>query len=226
MCAELGPQGRADLQALAEMRVYSRNEMLCEQDLPLRNVLIVAEGIVKLFKIQADGQFQVIGFLGAGDHLGNLKRAEPMNMSAQAVTDVVACIIDQQEFTRFLRDHPDFAVGMLVGATDEIEALHDHIVLLGRKRARERLAAFLLMVGDRWQDGGGAKTVKLPMTRTDIANYLGLTPESLSRCFRVLKQDGVIEVPEPHSVTFRNLPALYHMAGFHELPSREISVGR
>ncbi len=226
MCAQLGPEGRAALQDLAEMRLFSKNEMLCEQDRPLRNVLIIAEGIVKLFKVQADGQVQVVGFLGAGDHLGNLKRTESMNMSAQAVNDVVACVIDQKAFHRFLQEHTDFALGMLVAATDEIEALHDHIVLLGRKRAHERLAAFLLMISDRWPQGNASTKVNLPMTRTDLANYLGLTPESLSRCVRRLKQEGIIEVPDPHSVTFRNLPALYHMAGFHEMPSREISVGR
>ena len=98
-------------------------------------------------------------------------------------------------------------------AVDELAAAQEQLLLLGRKSARERVATFLLRLSEKAERRGLPESpVRLPMTRTDIADYLGLTTETVSRSFTALKRDGVIEVPDSHQVVLRDIDALDDIA--------------
>ena len=216
----------ARLRAIGGTRLYRKGSVVFEQDAPVKTVTVIADGTVRLYHLLPDGRRQVIGFLGPGDLLGGLKRASGAHCTAEAVVDVIACAFSRRGFLDLLTVYPQLTYGLLFTATDEIEAQQDHVVLLGRKHLEERLAAFLILFSRRWKfDDEPVDEVKLPMTRADIADYLGLTVESVSRAFTRFRKQGLIEMPDTHRVVLRNLPALLSMAGFDEVPSHGASLG-
>ncbi len=225
-CSFLSGKALARLKIHAAMDLRLRNSFLCQQGETLDRIFIILTGVAKLYQILPDGRRQVTGFLGPGDLLGSLKHGQGVHCTAQAVTDVMACTFDREVFLAFLRDFPDIAVTLLIAATDEIEAQHDHAILLGCRNARERVATLLLLLNHRWQSNSHPMAeLHLPMTRRDIADHLGLTVGTVSRTFTALKSEGVIEMPQPDIVVLRNQPALLSIAGFEELPVRSMAIG-
>ncbi len=100
-------------------------------------------------------------------------------------------------------------------ALDELDAARDWMLLLGRKTAREKIATFIVMFAQRSRldEPGGAGNVHLPMTRDQIANYLGLTLETVSRQFNALKNDGILEFTDRRNFVVKDLPALHEESG-------------
>ena len=142
------------------------------------------------------------------------------------MTDVSVCGFERGRLQNLLIAYPKLCFGLLITATDEIEAQHDQITLLARKRAGERLAAFLLAVGQRWHSTfEGNTAIPLPIARADIADYLGLTVESVSRTFQQFRSLGYIELPKPTLVVLTNLAALYALSGYEELPAARVTMG-
>jgi len=225
-CAHLDAEGLERLGALTTSRLYAKGTVIFEQGMVLDHVMVIIEGLVRLYQLLPDGRRQVTGFLGTGDLMGGLKRSDGAHCTAQAITDVIACTVGRKAFLGLLETYPQLAFGLLFTATDEIEAQQDHIVLLGRKTLEERLAAFLLLYSERWQTHEHNGTaIHLPMTRADIADYLGLTVESISRTFTRFRKEGLIEMPSSSEILVRNLPALYAKAGFDEVPRRGAMLG-
>lgn len=225
-CSLLGGDALARLRGQVTVETVPRRRILCRQDEPFDKVYVVQRGVVKLYQVLSDGRRQVTGFLGPGDILGGLSQRRHWHCSAETVTDVLACAIGRADFSDFLRAFPDAALSLLIAATDEIEALHDHAILLGRRNAQEKLAALLLLLNHRWSaDSDSPDQVQLPMRRSDLADYLGLSLETVSRTFTALKRQRLIATPRSHAVSLRNRPALIHMAGFDELPVRHVAIG-
>ncbi len=226
LCSKVDDQGLKRLQAMSRTALFLKDSFLCRQDEEMDDVFVITDGMVKLYHLLPDGRRQITGFLGPGDLLGGLKRGAPIHCTAEAISDVTTCAFDRVSFLKSLRDWPELAFEMLIKATDEIEAQHDHIILLGRKRPQERLATFLLVLQHRFHAGNGDGTeVHIPMQRADIADYLGLTVETVSRTFTRFKTLGFIEMLDAHLVVLSNLAALYDLSGFTELPVRSVAIG-
>lgn len=226
LCSKLDRAGSARLRAISRTRLFLKNSYLSVQEEAMDEIFIVLTGMVQLFQDLEDGRRQVTGFLGPGDMLGGLKRELGIHCSAKAITDVTACGFRRTAFRELVHEFPDLAFHLLIIATDEIEAEHDHIVMLGRRRPQERLAAFLLVLQHRWRNGEEVSAeVAIPMTRAVIADYLGLTIETVSRILTRFKKQALIDLPDPHVAILRNVPALYDLAGFTEMPVRGTSIG-
>ncbi len=226
LCSKVDKAGLKRLQAMSRTSLFLRHAFLCRQDEELANVFVITDGMVKLYHLLPDGRRQITGFLGPGDLLGGLKRSAPVHCTAEAITDVTTCTFDRVAFLNALHDWPELAFELLISATDEIEAQQDHIILLGRKRPQERLAAFLLVLQHRFEvSNGGSTQVHIPMQRADIADYLGLTVETVSRTFTRFKTLGYIKMIDTHLVGLSNLAALSDLSGFDELPMRSIAIG-
>ncbi len=226
ICASVDRTGLAELRSISTQSRYLEGQTLFDQDQELGRVSIILEGMVKLYHLLPDGQRQITGFLGPGDILGGIKRHATSHCGAQAVTDVKICGFDRKRFLRLLHEQPDLCMNLLIAATDEIEAQHNHATLLGRRRTDERLAAFLLLLSNRWpHDSFVDEAVVLPMSRSDIADHLGQTIESVSRGMKKLKNLGYIQLPKPSLVILKNIPALCQLAGFEDLPPRNITLG-
>jgi len=117
------------------------------------------------------------------------------SVSADAIGAVAICRFSRASFARFVADKPHLLCRINELAVRELSQAQDHMVLLGRRSAEEKVATFLIGWRDRLtRHSDLAKTVPLPMSRQDIADYLGLTIETVSRTFTKLERDGVIEI--------------------------------
>lgn len=154
----------------------------------------VLEGVMRLYKLLPDGRRQIVGFALPGDFLG-MNVAGRHSFSADAIGSVTICQFAKVPFGRFIEDRPHLLRRINDLAVRELSQARDHMVLLGRRSAEEKVATFLLVWRERLVSlNGPSNTVPLPMSRRDIADYLGLTIETVSRTLTKLERDGVIEI--------------------------------
>jgi CRP/FNR family transcriptional regulator, anaerobic regulatory protein len=152
------------------------------------------EGVMRLYKLLPDGRRQIVGFALPGDFLG-LAPAAHHNFSADAIGPVTVCRFPRAPFALFIEDKAHLLRRINEFTVRELSHAQDHMVLLGRRSADEKVASFLLTWRDRLARLGVAtETVPLPMGRQDIADFLGLTIETVSRTFSKLERDGLIEI--------------------------------
>jgi CRP/FNR family transcriptional regulator, anaerobic regulatory protein len=208
-----------DLRRLAAIAVTMRMQpgrpFIQEGD-PAEHFFNVTSGTAKVFKLLPDGRRMITGFAGRGHFLG-LAVSTTYAFSAQAVDAVSLCRYSRPLLKALLREFPVVEQRLLEVATSELVAAQEQMLLLGRKTARERLASFLLArvpIGERASGGAAvvAFAVALPMTRGDIADYLGLSLETVSRTMTGLKGEGLIAVPTPWRIVIRDHAALTRLA--------------
>lgn len=225
-CSHIGRKGLAALRTLSTSMTIPKGGVLSEQNSAATHVYVVIKGTIKLYRLMEDGTRQVTGFLGPGDLLGSPKIHSTTHCTAECLTECRLCAFRTESFHQMLREYPDLCLVLLTTAFDEVEAQHEQLGLVGRKQADQRLAAFLLTLAHRWQHNGPMETtLHLSMSRADIADYLGLTVESVSRALQRLKQLGLVDLPKPTLAHLRNLPALQSLSGLEEMPSARVSIG-
>jgi len=194
VCAPLDRSGLGEIETLANAIGLAAAEQLFDEGEPAEHVFNVTDGTLKIYKLLPDGRRQVTGFLFSGDFLG-LASGEHYAYSAEAVTAARLCRFQRRRLDPFLRRHPEVERQLFDKASHELAEAQEQMLLLGRKTAKERIASFLLQLSRRAERRGlKGDPVALPMTRTDIADYLGLTTETVSRCFTRLKSEGTIQL--------------------------------
>ncbi len=180
---------------------------------PANHVFEVLKGALRLYKLMPDGRRAITGFIFPGEILGVAFKDRYL-YSAEAVTQVRLQRYPRAQLHDNLARSPGLSREVLAMACDELSAAQDQVLLLARKSAYERIASFLLTVARRLSaDGEPVREIDLPMTRLDIADYLGLTIETVSRAFSKLKADGLIALPSPHKVVVRRAGVLMVAAG-------------
>ena len=152
------------------------------------------EGVVRLYKLLPDGRRQIVAFLMAGDFLG-MTDSGRHEFSAVAVSPVALCKFSRASFARFIDKRPHLLRRMNELIVRELIQAQSHMVLLGQGSAEEKIVSFLIGWRDRLAKLRGAKDViDLPMSRQDIADYLGLTIETVSRTLNRLEREGEIQI--------------------------------
>ena len=174
-------------------RTYAAGEVILWRGEPLDCVASVVSGVASLSKTLEDGRTQMVGLLLPSDFIGRPGRTH-VEFDVTATTDITLCRFARAPFERMLEDTPHLAQRLMEMALDELDAARDWMILLGRKTAREKIATFLDLLARRGvaQDGSARIALDMPMTRDQIANFLGLTLETVSRQMNALKKDGVI----------------------------------
>jgi CRP/FNR family nitrogen fixation transcriptional regulator len=153
----------------------------------------VVSGTVRTAKLLSDGRRQIDAFHLAGDIFG-LENGEEHRFTAEAVDEVVVEAFRKSRFASLMHDNPTFGDQVMSSMLASLERAHEHMVLLGRKTAQEKIATFLLDMAGRLGRGGQAERFELPMQRTDIADHLGLTIETVSRTLTQMVRDGLIKL--------------------------------
>lgn len=212
VCGVLEGEEMAEFAALLEHTDLQPRSVLFLQGDAAAYVYTVTRGCVRLSKDLSDGRRQVVGFALPGDFLG-LSLDKRFGFSADALDSVSLCRFDRREFTAFVERKPQLMRRMHEFAAHELTIAQDQMVLLGRRRAEERVAAFLLGWRDRLHKLTGADhTLALPMTRQDIADYLGLTIETVSRTLSAfVRRHWLVIIPD--GVRVVDLSALKTAAG-------------
>ncbi len=192
ICASLNSEEQARLADHATTVRLQPHQMLFQEGDNAEHVYNVTCGSLSVSKSLADGRRQITGFLGPGDFLG-LNTRSTYTLSAEALTDTRVCRFPRQQFQRLIAETPPLEHRLLALAEGELATAQEQILLLGRKTAMERIASFLLLQSERCQARGmPANPISLPMTRAEVADYLGLTIETVSRCFTKLRKLDVI----------------------------------
>jgi CRP/FNR family transcriptional regulator, anaerobic regulatory protein len=204
VCLGLGRKASHLLPANAIQRLPAGELLFSEGD-DAEWVFEVLSGMVRLYKLLPDGRRQVTGFLTAGQLLG-LAPEGACVFTADTITEVSLVRYKRDAFERLIDEVPGFARRLLAVTSHELHAAQDQMVLLGRKSAAEKVASFLLMLPARQND------IEVPMTRGDIADYLGLTIETVSRTLTRLRQDGLIALPVPTRVQVLDRKGLESLA--------------
>lgn len=211
VCGALAVGQLPALSAIAAGRRLEAGRTLFQEGDAADDVFTVTAGTLKLFKLMSDGRRQITGYLLPGDFLG-LAYGDTYVFSAEAISDSTLCRFPRQQFLRLLDQFPAMEQELLGRASSELAAAQEQMLLLGRKTARERLATFILGLATRIDAGRGA-SLRLPLNRTDIADFLGLTIETVSRTFTQLRKEGLIAVPDKQHVVLLAPQALEEAAG-------------
>lgn len=210
-----GAMRREDLDHVAAakspLRLAAGRTLVSEGE-PATHFFNVTEGALKTYKLMPDGRRQVTGFLFAGDLLG-LACDDTYTFSSEALTDASLCAFPRRQFERLLETFPRMERQLLTMASNELAAAQDQMVLLGRKSAPEKVASFLLMLAGRQERLGRPRDrLRLAMTRSDIADYLGLTTETVSRNMTILRHRGCIELEASGMVRLSDRDLLEELA--------------
>jgi CRP/FNR family transcriptional regulator len=197
VCGALDRSELDGLDRISQVRVFSSNVTLFEQDALAGSLFNVTEGVVRLYKSLPDGRRQIVGFALPGDFLG-LALMDRYGVAAEAVTEVKACRFVRSAFLAFVDNRPHLLRRLHEFAGHELSLAQDQMLLLGRRTADEKVAAFLLNLQARYaRIGTASANVPLPMTRQDIADYLGLTIETVSRTLtKLAREKALLVVPD------------------------------
>jgi CRP/FNR family transcriptional regulator len=212
-CAALAPQSQARVNAIMTRVTIAADAPIFAEAEPADHVFTMAAGAVKLYKLLPDGRRQVTGFLFSGDFLG-LTHNEAYAYSAEAILPTTLCRFPRLRFEALLEEIPALEHRLLGMAAHELAAAQEQMLLLGRKSARERIVSFLLMLSDvARRRGQPDDPVLLPMSRADIADYLGLTNETISRALTRLKTEGLIRLVDERRIALLRAGDLRRIAG-------------
>lgn len=200
LCNALDDDDLADFRRCGATRVLEPGEALCWEGDAAAHVFSVTHGVLRLARLLSDGRRQVTGFAFAGDFIGvTLEDAHPFTI--EAVTAARLCRFPRARFDAFVEAHSRMERRLHSAAADELAAAREQIVLLGRKTAAERVASFLLqMARHTSQVSGEPLRVLLPMSRIDIADYLGLRIETVSRELGSLKAARLVRMESVHAL--------------------------
>lgn len=213
VCGVLADTGLRRLNDTADHVTFRAGEILVREGDPASCLFNITEGAVRVHKLLADGRRQIVGFLFPGDFLG-LATGDRYAFSAEAISGGGACRFEKKTYRKVLAELPELERALLDRASSELKAAHDQMLLLGRKTATERLASFLIDLAARDRRAGGeGRVIGLPMTRAEIADYLGLTTETVSRITSRLKSRGVIRLLSMHSLRIEKPRELTALAG-------------
>ena len=196
------------MQLMGAMMAYPRNSEIFGENEPADYLYKVLSGSVRTYKILNDGRRQIGGFYLPGDVFG-LEFATEHTLSAESIADSKILVVKRSTIDTLAGRDASVARQLFTLTGRELGRVQDRILLL-IKSAQERVASFLLEMAER-VSGGNA--IELPMSRQDIADYLGLTIETVSRTLTSLECAAAIEVPTSRRIVLRNRAALSRMNG-------------
>ena len=190
---------------------FSPQEHVFMQGDRLSGIYKVLKGTVICYRLMADGRRHIQSFVSGGEYLA-ISFAERHDVSAEALTDVEVLCTPRAAFDRYLEIDMQFRRGILTMMGSKLRSAREQALLLARKNAMERTASFLIFLDERFRN---PKTgyVDIRMSRCDIADYLGLTLETVSRMMNKLKQSGIIDLPQATRFTVCKRAQLIAMAG-------------
>lgn len=215
----LPDESRAELMKICRMRRYEAGQtVIADEEMP-SFVGCISEGILRMQKNMPDGRAHIVGLLVESDMFGRVFDGTS-NFAVEAATDVSLCCFDRVGLEALLSRDPILERLFLINVLDELDAAREWIMLLGGRRVTERLAAFLLILCRRWSrlhgvlsEEHGNMLVHVPVSRSDLAHYLGTRVETISRAIRALADDGIIAIKDPYHLEILNLARLSEAAG-------------
>lgn len=219
VCGAMDEDQIRKLGQIARRRQVRAGQTIISDQEPVDFFANIISGTVKLTKTLPDGRQQIVGLLFAPDFLGRTySRNNPY--TAEAASDVEICAFPNVAFERLVGEFPELQQKLFQHTLDELDAAREWMLLLGRKTAEEKVASFLLMLarrslmtGCKHEASPRTAAIELPLTRADMADFLGLTIETVSRQLTRLKTRHVIQLGSNRLIQVPDLGKLAHVAG-------------
>lgn len=217
VCARCDADELADLEKIKYYRSFEAGQTIIWSGDEMDFVASVVSGIATLSQTMEDGRTQMVGLMLPSDFVGRPGRAiAPYDVVA--VSDMLTCCFRRKPFEELMVKTPHVAQRLLEMTLDELDAAREWMLVLGRKTAREKIASLLMIIARRnaslnLSKAQGKMEFDLPLTREAMADYLGLTLETVSRQVSALKRDGVIELKGKRHVIVPSFDRLVEEAG-------------
>ena len=213
ICARCDEDELTLLEGMKSYQTFEAGQPIIWRGDDLTHFASLVSGIASLSRTLEDGRTQMVGLLLPSDFIGRPGR-ETVDFDVTAVTEVTLCRFQRRPFEDLVERVPHISQRMMEMALDELTAAREWMVLLGRKTAREKIATFLEMIVRRETvPTQSIQEYQLPLTREEIANFLGLTLETISRQLSALKKDGVVEFIDRRHFRIKDLNALHLASG-------------
>lgn len=213
ICGRLTTQQLCDLSKHTSRKSIDAGKELIGQGEAVSYYANILKGVIKLSKMMSDGRQQIVGLQFAPDFLGRPFLVES-TIAAEAATDVDICMFPRWALERMAIESPSMERKLHDQSLKELDQARDWMLTLGRKSALEKVASFLYMISTQIDPEKAVSTCfELPLSRSDIADFLGLTIETVSRQMTKLRKDGVILIESNRHITIPNIDALSRNAG-------------
>ena len=217
VCAKCETDELEQLEDIKFYRSFAAGQTIAWAGDELSFVASVVRGVATLGQTLEDGRTQMLGLLLPSDFVGRPGR----NHSAYdivAVSDVTLCCFRRKPFETLLYQTPHIGERLLEMTMDELDAAREWMLILGRKTAREKIASLLTIIARReasvgFSSGGASVMIDLPLTREAMADYLGLTLETVSRQISAFKREGIIELEGKRRIKVPDMAALMEETG-------------
>lgn len=205
--------GRRQLRRQVTLVSAARGEIIGRQGEVNRDLFVVAAGVIKLCKTLPDGRQLIVAFRTAGDPVSLQRGDTPWPVTAQAVSECVLFRIDWESLALLSSRFPAIDGALLDLAYDDIAGLQNRLLLLGCQTTEEKVASFILDFSHSTRSPSSlGREIHLPMRRSEIAEYLALTTESVSRAFSRFRRERMIAMRRPSRIVVLNRPALEAIA--------------
>jgi CRP/FNR family transcriptional regulator len=229
LCSTLSGEQLERLANVGRRRTVPANQYIFRDGDEVLHFASILSGVVKLIKTTADGEQHIIGLMYAQDFLGHTF-GKNHRFSAAAATEVELCTFPRRPFGRLLDDYPSMERWLFEFTVRELDHCRDWTLTLGRKSSYERVASLLLIIARRARYTGNGPLPRnyaqfeLPLMRSELADYLGLTLETVSRMISKLKRKGLIELRSTREVIVPDiglLAAIANMDGSLDAEGRQ-----
>ena len=223
ICRALSQEQLEKLSSIARRRTVPANHYIFRDGDEAISFATIVSGVVKLIKTTAEGERHIIGLVYAPEFLGHTF-AEQHRFSAAAATEVDMCTFPRASFNRLLDECPELERWLFEFTVRELDISRDWTLMLGRKSSYERVASLLLIIAKRSRNAGCAPITnnsarfELPLTRSELADYLGLTLETVSRKISGLKRKGLIELRTTREIVVPDIGLLAEVANMDYTP--------
>lgn len=212
MCHPLDAAALDDISSDSERTRLEAKSILFREGDPALRAFSIVEGVVKLSRLLADGKQQVVGFRFPGDIIG-FGTQRTYAFDAELLTAGQFCRVERGKLDQLLRRYPLMERRLLDLCLEELGRTQDHLVTVGRRSAGSRVATFLLGLSEVHRRRGlSSGELPMPMTRSDIGDFLGLTLETVSRTFAAFKRQGIVAEPGHQRLRLLDTAALARLA--------------
>ncbi|PKM93678.1 MAG: Crp/Fnr family transcriptional regulator [Firmicutes bacterium HGW-Firmicutes-1] len=209
--SELNQEELSKVVSLIVRKHYSKGELIILEGSSLDNLIIIKKGQVKVFRYNQEGKEQILYVFSEGDFFGekNLLKNQEANFNVEALEDTNICLIKKNDFQELLKKFPDISLKILEELSNRLEKLESTIEKMGTRNVEARVNAVLLEFAAKYgKDDARGILIELPLSREGIANYIGLTRETVSRKMSLLMDEGTIEMLGYKKIIIKNIEAL------------------
>lgn len=207
----------AEIIKLTKHPTFKKGDYLCHEGDELATLFIVNEGRVKLSKFNIEGKEQILNIVGEGDIFGEyhlLSDFEPYNFSAIALTNTKICTLSKENFDYLLAKHPSMSKKIFAELSRKLIRTENLAQNLSSVNTDAKVAYVLLEFAENYGiELSDAIRIEMPVSREEMANYAGVTRETMSRKLSVLIKEGIIEAIGNKVIIIKDIESLHHISG-------------